>query len=327
MLAKLSNLFRSLSRKVDAFFSTPTSPRPLAILRIGLAAVLIAQTLSLWPSMTELFGTHGVVQAPVAESVSSPYVLRARWLVDFAARYDVSEEVCLRGLFLTYLGSLGALLLGWRTRPAALIAWLISLTLKTSSSMSAYGVYEFANIALCYCVWMPVGHPLSLDRCAGRVTGAPSAGACLSLRVLQLHLCIVYLASGIEKATGDQWRSGEALWRALMRRDLGQFDFSWLADCPLLAQLICWGTLAIEIGYAFLIWPRWTRRATALAVIGMHAGIAVAMGLWSFSALMIVLNAAVFLTPSNVAKKDDTQTPQDQGDQEMLTGDEQRGPA
>jgi hypothetical protein len=55
-------------------------------------------------------------------------------------------------------------------------------------------------------------------------------------------------------------------------------------------------------------------------VIGMHAGIAVAMGLWSFSALMIVPNAAVFLTPSNVAKKDDTQTPQAQGDQEMLTG-------
>jgi hypothetical protein len=32
----------------------------------------------------------------------------------------------------------------------------------------------------------------------------------------------------------------------------------------------------------------------------MHAGIAVALGLWSFSALMIVLNAAAFLTGSRV---------------------------
>jgi hypothetical protein len=218
----------------------------------------------------------------------------------------VSEEVCLRGLFLTYLGSLGALLLGWRTRPAAVTGWLISLSFKTSSSLSAYGVYEFANIALFYCVWMPVGHALSIDRRAGRVSDAPSAMACLSLRVLQLHLCIVYLASGIEKATGDQWRNGEALWRALMRGDLGQYDFSWLANCPELAQVICWGTLAIEIGYAFLIWPRSTRRAMALAAIGMHAGIAVAMGLWSFSALMIVLNAAAFLMPRGGAMNQDS---------------------
>jgi hypothetical protein len=308
MLAILSKPLRSLGQRLDAFVSTPTSPRPLAILRIGLAVVLIAQTVSLWDSMTELFGTRGVIQAPVVESVSSPYVLRARWLVEFAARQGVGEEVCLRGLFQIYLGSLAALLLGWRTRVAAVIAWLVSLSLKTSSSLSAYGAYEFANIALFYCVWMPVGHALSLDRRSGRVSDAPSPGACLSLRVLQLHLCIVYVASGIEKASGEQWRNGEAIWRALMRCDLGQFDFSWLADCPHLAQFICWGTLAVEIGYAFLIWSRWTRCPTALAAIGMHAGIAVTMGLWSFSALMIVLNTAAFLMSGRGREKGDVKS-------------------
>jgi hypothetical protein len=115
--------------------------------------------------------------------------------------------------------------------------------------------------------------------------------------VLQLHLCVVYLSSGLEKASGRQWWDGEAVWRALMRPDLGQFDFSWLAWHPWVAKLACWGTLAVELGYAFLVWPRRTRTAMAVATLGLHAGIAVAMGLYSFSALMMVLTAAAFLVP------------------------------
>lgn len=273
------------------------------MLRLGLAAVLLVQALALWGSLNELFGTRGIAQAPITEAVSTPYVPRVRWLVELLAPLGVREEVALRGLFLTYLGSLAALLVGWRTPVAAAVAWLLHLSLKTSSSLSAYGVYEFANIALFHCVWMPVGASLSLDRRSGRVSGEPTPGARLVLRVLQLHLCVVYFASGVEKASGEQWRNGEAIWRALMRTDLGQFDFAWLASWPLLAQLVCWRTLAVEIGYAFLVWPGRTPRAIVLAAIGMHIGIAVVMGLWSFSAVMIVLNAAAFLAPESCRRR------------------------
>src|SRR5262249_12827385 len=146
------------------------------------------------------------------------------------------------------------------------------------------GAYEFAHIALFYCALFPAGHALSVDRWLGRVSGEPSADARLGLRLLQLHLCVVYLASGVEKATGQQWWNGEAVWRAVMRPDFAVFDMAWLADWPWVARLACWGTLAIEIGYAVLVWPRWTRRAMALATVGLHLGIGIFLGLWSFVA-------------------------------------------
>lgn len=100
---------------------------------------------------------------------------------------------------------------------------------------------------------MPAGHVWSLDRLSGRVSGAATTDARIALRVLQLHLCIVYFASGTEKASGRQWWNGEALWRAVMREDLGHFDFAFLASVPWLAKIACWGTLLIEVGYPFFV--------------------------------------------------------------------------
>src|SRR5262249_54241901 len=154
------------------------------------------------------------------------------------------------------------------------------------------GVDYFVNIALFYCLWMPVGHAHSLDRRAGRVSGAPTPAARMGLRVLQLHLCMVYLSSALWKACGAQWWNGEAIWRALMRTDLGPWDpacFAWLAGMPWVAVLAGWGTLLVEGGYALFVWLPWARRWWALATIGLHLGIAGLMGLWSFSAVMIAL--------------------------------------
>jgi hypothetical protein len=221
--------------------------------------------------------------------------------VSALAPQGVSADACVRGVFLLYLAGLGGLLVGWHTRLSAQAAWLAHLALNTSGSTSIYGVDAFANIGLFYCVWMPVGHALSADVHAGRVSGAPSFGARLGLRVVQLHLCIVYFTAGAEKAVGEQWRNGEAVWLAVMQPALGQFDFTWLAGAPWVALLACWGTLVIELGYPVLVWPRRTRKVWAVATIGLHAGIAVFMGLVSFSAVMAVLTLAAFLVSAEPA--------------------------
>ena len=87
--------------------------------------------------------------------------------------------------------------------------------MAVTGQASIYGVDEFAHIGLFYCIWMPVGQAWSLDRWG--VADAGTWEARLALRVLQLHLCIVYFASGIEKATGTDWRNGDVIWYALMR--------------------------------------------------------------------------------------------------------------
>lgn len=290
-----ASLLRRLGNHAFAFVSAPAAPRPLGVLRIGLAAILLLQALALAGSLLELFGSRGIMQWLVSEATVEDGVPRLRWFVEALAPLGVSEEACIRGVFVVYLASLLGLLVGWHTRTMAALAWLTHLSIMTGGTLTTYGVDAFANITLFYCIWMPVGAWASADLNAGRVSGEPSARARLALRVLQIHLCVVYLTSGIEKAMGQQWQDGDAIWYALMRGDLGQFDFSWLAWTPWLCQLVCWGTLVLEIGYALFVWPRRTRFLWALATVGLHLGIAVTMGLWSFSAVMMLLTTAAFL--------------------------------
>jgi hypothetical protein len=144
---------------------------------------------------------------------------------------------------------------------------------------------------------MPVGHAWSLDVLAGRASSAPSFAARLGLRVLQIHLCVVYLTSGIDKATAPpyQWWNGELIWMTAMSPDYGKLPMAWLADAPWLPTVAGLGALFVEFAYAFLVWPRHTRRWMAAATIMLHVGIAVCMGLWSFAAVMIVLTASAWL--------------------------------
>ena len=59
---------------------------------------------------------------------------------------------------------------------------------------------------------------------------------------------------------------------------------------PLAGIFIC----VLEIGYVFFIWPKRTRLLWLTCMLGVHVGIAVTMGMYLFSFIMIVLNVAAF---------------------------------
>lgn len=290
--------WRRLLRTAATFVGEPSSARPLAALRIGTAIVLIGQTYSIAPCVLWFYGSRGIIQAPIIDALLPATLPRVGYIL--RALNVQNENLVLVSCFATYVVALHLLAIGWNTRFAAVVAWLLQLTLKTSGNASAYGVFEFSTIALFYCAVMPVGAAFSLDA-RSRDKEPLTPEATLSLRVLQVHLCVVYLASGIEKASGVQWRNGEAMWRALMRPRSEWLDLSWMADHPWVPLIACWSTLVIEIGYAVFVWPRVTRLWWALATIGMHAAIAVLIGLWTFSALMIVLTVSAFIAPTCIS--------------------------
>jgi hypothetical protein len=223
-----------------------------------------------------------------------PAVPNLVWLEEALKFLGISTSFTVPLAYAIYVGGLIALLLGYRTRLAAVVAWLAHSALLISGEMSMYGVDRFAQIGLFYCLWFPVGHGLSLDKAARRVTAAPSFEAWLGLRVLQLHVAIAYLASGVEKALGEQWWNGEAVWRAVMITHDPPFDCSFIATIPGLALGLGWMTLVLEIGAIALVWHPCTRRLWLVGIIGMHLGIGLVMNLWTFSATMIVFDIAAF---------------------------------
>jgi hypothetical protein len=195
-----------------------------------------------------------------------------------------------------YLASLGALLVGFRARGAASLAWLLHVVLLTTGEGTNYGADRLAHVFLFYLMWAPSGDALSLDRALARTPSPPSPGARLALRVVQLELCAVYLSAGLPKVRSEGWRDGDVIWRVLMTPEYARFgiDFSWLAAHPWMAVVAGWTVLVVEIGYAVLVWPRRTRKAWVMATVGLHLGIIVFMGLVVFGAIMIVLTVAAF---------------------------------
>ncbi len=279
---------------VATFLLAPASPRPLAVLRIGIAAFELCLAIQLAPHLLQLYGQLGFVQWPVGELIIFPWLPTVGRLAKLVEPLGVDGATCVRLVFGLYVASLLGLLVGWQSRVAAIAAGLLHQTLLNTGFFSTYGVDLFVHITLFYCAWMPVGADLSLDRRAGRASPRPSWLAGISLRTLQLHLCVVYATAGLSKLGGRDWRDGQAIWESLMQPQFAQFDLSWLSAAPGVLVLLGWTVVASEILYPVLVWPRRTRAVALGAIVGMHAGIAVFLGLWMFSAVMILLNLCAF---------------------------------
>lgn len=279
---------------VERFFFAPARAMPLAALRIGLCLVLLAQAALIAPAFFALYERSGILQGVVRDNLARPGLPDLGWLIRVLGRFGMGEALILTTTGIVYLLSLTALLVGWRTRIAAMIAWGTHLTLMMTGSGTNYGADNFGNIFLFYLIWIPAGADLSLDRAAHRAPRGPTPGARLSLRVIQIHLCMVYLAGGLMKASGEQWWNGDAIWRSVMLPEYRQFDFGWLADHPWIATASGWMVILVETGYSIFIWPRRTRRLWIIAAVAMHLGIALFMGLGVFAAIMIAFTVAAF---------------------------------
>jgi hypothetical protein len=288
------SLFSRLARAVDDFFFREASARPLGALRIGLAGVLIAQAWMVRTEILEFFARDGIVQDEPARYFSVPGAPHLAWLTERLAPFGVSEAFSVHAVCGVYLVSLLLLAVGAHTRLAAVLAWFLHFTLMNTGHASIYGIDRYAHIFLFYLMCLPAGNAFSLDAALHPARCAPTIMARLGLRVAQLHLCVSYLASGIEKSTGAQWWNGELLWRVLSLPEYQQFDMSWLAEWPWLSRIGGWATLAIELGYCIFIWPRRTRKLWIAATVALHLGIAIFLGLPLFGIIMCVLTVALF---------------------------------
>ncbi|MBY0369749.1 HTTM domain-containing protein [bacterium] len=285
---------RVKARLVDFFF-LPASPAPLAILRICIGLLLLYQAIVLAPFTFELFGRDAFVQGDLAQYLSNPHLPSIKTFLNAFWPLGLVESQVMVGIGVAYTLSLLCMIVGYRTRIATPLAWLLHLTLMNTAPCSNYGADQFLHISLFYLMLSPCGDAFSVTALTKR--GVRTTEARFWLRLLQLHLCIAYLASGLEKSAGDQWWNGEVIWRALNLPVYAQFDVSWLAPHSGLLKLAAWGTLVIEIGYPLFIWLRKTRLVWVTLVASLHLGIAVLLGLGVFGLTMLSLTVCAFGLP------------------------------
>lgn len=117
------------------------------------------------------------------------------------------------------------------------------------------------------------------------------------LRMIQVQICLVYLASGFLKVVGPAWWDGSALPLALGDHTfsrLGAPDWTWAQPFFAIGGIaIAWW----ELLFAALMVNKRTRVPALWFGVAMHAGIFVTMSIGIFSVIMIGGYAA-FLTPA-----------------------------
>lgn len=283
-----------LYKRAHSFFNDPVSPAPLAILRILIAAFTLLQAILWYNDWLAFVGNDGWIQWEISQALISDLTLHIAKVYNFFSFLPLSEDGFVMAFFWVYVSSAFFLLIGLFTRFFSLLTFLCHYILMCTIEVYVYGVDIFLQIALFYIMLMPVARLYSVDALLKRPPIGPSWEVTLSQRVLQIHMCLIYLSAGFEKLISSEWWSGNVIWRSMVQPDFKQYDLTWLADKPWLFIALSWFTIIVESLYFISVWIPRVRVFWLFAIIGLHIGICVFLGLWLFGLIMILLSVAAF---------------------------------
>ena len=292
-----------LLRAWDQFWFTPTDPATLCAIRV-MTGFLLLWTHIVWTlDLSAFFGPDGWLPAELhgplhAERFAFSYFdyIHAAWL-----RWSIH----IVNLIVFFM-----LMIGLFSRFAAFWSFFAAINYAVHVSPGAFFGLDKINVLLVmYVMLAPCGARYSVDRLRqlrkgpeGKGQGgevARSAMANLALRLIQLHLCIVYLFSGLGKLQGVRWWDGTAIWFGVANVEYQSLNMTWMANHLWLVDLLTHATVIWELFYCCLVWNRLARPWVLLTALGVHGFIGMAMGLSEFALAMLVANAA-FLSPGFV---------------------------
>jgi hypothetical protein len=108
---------------------------------------------------------------------------------------------------------------------------------------------------------------------------------------------VIYLFAVWAKVRGETWNDGTAVAYAFRMEDLERFPIpNFMTDTVIIANLLTYGTLAIELSIAILVWNRVLRPWVLLLGVSLHLGIDFATRVGFFSYAVFVAYVA-FIPP------------------------------
>lgn len=279
----------------DRFWFTPADPTVLGLIRIAAGGMLFYTHLAWGMAFGDFFGEHPWITAELARELqgNDPAVWSHFWFVPPAALWTVHLLALAAFLLLT---------LGLFTRFAAIASAAFALSYAHRAFGALFGLDQINILLALYLAVGPSGDAWSLDRWFAIRRGGSrelrcSVGANLAVRLIQLHMCVIYAFAGMAKLQGPAWWSGVAFWGAAANLEYQSLDITWLAHYPLLVAVLTHTTIFWELYYPALIWPRFSRPIMLAAAVPLHLGIACCMGMMTFGVIMLVGNAA-FVRPA-----------------------------
>jgi hypothetical protein len=297
------------------FWFSAQDPATLGLIRV-LAGAMLFYTHLVWSlDLTGFFGPAGWL---------SPNALQAAYgdarSLFWSHWHWIESPAMIWTAHLAALVVFAMLCLGLFTRIVSVAAWLLTVSYAHRVMPAAlFGLDDINAMLSMYLMVGPSGDAYSLDRWlaqrktrrapdgnrqANRVQArsdnaandSASVGANIAIRLMQVHLCVIYLFSALGKGMGETWWDGSAMWLAVANFEYQSVDLTWLAASPALLSFFAHVTVAWELAYPALVWPRLSRPLVVAMCVPIHLGIAIFLGMMTFGLAMIIANLA-FVSP------------------------------
>ncbi|OTF03384.1 HTTM domain-containing protein [Halorubrum sp. SD612] len=287
-LAAVRSRFSAVVRRLSAAVAARSSvdPRALAAFRVGLGALLIADLLRRSRSLTAFYTDAGVLpRRALFADYSEVYSLHALsgepWAV--ASLFAVAGVVAL------------ALLVGYRTRLATVVSWLLLLSLQARNPMVLNAGDALLAMLLFWGAFLPLGAQWSVDAIrrsdaeapGGDATATPVATVA-SMGVL-LQMLVMYVTNGVHKLEGDLWMGGEAVAYVMQADQFTYLVGDHVAAFPALLRAATYVWVALLFASPLLIALTGVPRAAVASLfVGAHLGMAVTMRIDLFPLIAVV---------------------------------------
>jgi hypothetical protein len=283
---------RDVARVWNQFFFEPTSTLPIAFYRIVFGLTVLADGLLMARDLPAFFGTRGVLSPASAALIAPGFRVNL-------VRLLPAGDAWLCMFFVTYLLAAVCLTLGLRTRTAAAVVWLGMVSLHHRNPLILNSGDTFLRIAAFWLMFSPAGLAWSLDA-RGHGDSAPKA-APWAQRMIQIQISVLYATTVWLKLSGPDWLDGTALYWVSRLPEFVRFPVPYVFEHMWTIRALTWGTLAVELALACLIWVRRLRPWVLLAGVVFHLAIEWSMALALMQWVMIGAYA-VFLDEQQVLR-------------------------
>ena len=299
-----------VAERWDRFFFEPSLPATVAVIRIVCGAMLFYSHLVWTFGLDAWLGPNAWIDAELSRQLQDGTLGEATSVWSHLWFVQSPTLLYLHQFFVLLIT--GCFAAGLATRITAPLAWFFQLMAIHRLIGAQFGLDQITLYAAMYLMLTPCGSAYSVDhwiRSRGWFgsdrsrfgnwmfpEAGESSATTLGTRLLQIHLCVMYLFGGLSKVRGTSWWDGTAVWYSVSNAEYQSLDMTWLADWPWLFSAMSHVTMFWELFYIALIWPRASRPFVLAMAVMVHGGIALFLGMFTFGAMMIAANLA-FVPP------------------------------
>lgn len=265
--------------------------RALSLMRIGVALVVISDLLIRGSDLSAHYTDEGMWPTNLVHNFG--------WKGGFWSLHELSGSFAwVFLLFSVHFVAAIFLLIGYKTRWANLVVWLLYISLHNRNLFVQQSGDDLLRLVLFWGLFLPWNLNYSVD--GKKILRKKKQHYFANLGYLLLISSVYFFTVNLKYS--DEWRSdGSAVYYALSLEQLRLPVGDWLYQFPGLMKMLTWFTYYTEfIIPVFLLWPQkkgYLRLIAFVLILILHTGI----GLTLYVGLFFVINmvTVVGVLPSN----------------------------